>query len=263
MLAPNDTELAAPRPESQPQPWKFWGTTLWAVAMMATFTVVGVVWLFALATRIDLDPDTTREDFRALVHSHLALEIAGFVVAGICGFAVMGLAIRLSGIGIRDYLGLVAPRAHDIGLGFLGLIAIYLAFWLLFYLLGDPQSRFVVNLYREAHSGSYVPFLLLGTVVVAPFCEEVLFRGFLYGGWAVSRLRPLGAVVLTSAAWTAMHTQYDWPILAQIFCMGFLYGAIRRRGGATTTTMILHAGQNAWSFAYFELLDRFGLIAAS
>jgi len=34
-------------------------------------------------------------------------------------------------------------------------------------------------------------------------------------------------------------------VLSQIFCIGLLYGWIRQRGESTTTTMILHAGQNA------------------
>ena len=91
---------------------------------------------------------------------------------------------------------------------------------------------------------------------------EVLIRGFLYRGWAASRLGPIGAVVLTSAVWTILHTQYDWLVLSQIFCIGLLLGAIRRRGGSTTSTMILHAIQNSWSFVFFVLLDKLGLIGA-
>jgi membrane protease YdiL (CAAX protease family) len=265
--APTETSANAPTDAigaraAPPQRWKFWGTTLWAVAIAATFVVVGAVWMFGLAMWSGPQPDISIDDFRLLLRSHLALEIAGFVVAALCAFAVLALAIRLTGVGMREYLGLVAVRSRDIKLGLAGLIAIYLAFWVVFYLTGSSPSHYVVDLYRGAQTSGVLWLVLLAVVVAAPFVEEVLIRGFLYRGWAASRLGPIGAVVLTSAVWTILHTQYDWLVLSQIFCIGLLLGAIRRRGGSTTSTMILHAIQNSWSFVFFVLLDKLGLIGA-
>jgi membrane protease YdiL (CAAX protease family) len=252
---------AAPEATARPQRWKFWGTTLWAVAILVTFVVVGGLWMFGLVVWSRPDPELAPDDFLTLRHAQLALEIAGFVVAGACAFSVLALAIRLTGVGMRAYLGLIPARARDVGLGFAGLLVIYLVFWLVFYLAGNAPSRYAVDLYRAARTDGTLPLLLLGTVIAAPLCEELLIRGFLYRGWAASRLGPSGAIVLTSAVWAVLHTQYDWLILAEIFCIGLLYGEVRRRGGSTTATMMLHATQNAWSFAYFELLDRLGLIS--
>jgi hypothetical protein len=176
---------------------------------------------------------------------------------------VLALAIRLTRLGMREYLGLIRPRGRDLGLGLVGLITIYLAFWLVFYLVGNSPSRYAVNLYRDALTSGSLPLLLLGLVVAAPLGEELLIRGFLFRGWAASRLGPTSAIVLTALVWTFLHTKYDWLVLFQIFCIGVLYGWVRRRGGSTTATMILHAGQNAWSFAYFLLLDKLGLIAGA
>lgn len=255
---PSDVTPATAAP---PQRWKFWGTTLWAVAIAATFVVVGAVWMFGLAMWSSPEPDISVDDFRLLLRSHLALEVAGFVVATLCAFAVLALAIRLTGVGIREYLGLVAVRSRDIKHGLAGLIAIYVAFWLVFYLTGSSPSHYVIDLYRGAQTSGVLWLVLFAVVVAAPFVEEVLIRGFLYRGWAASRLGPIGAVVLTSAVWAILHTQYDWLVLSQIFCIGLLLGAIRRRGGSTTSTMILHAIQNSWSFVFFELLDKLGLIS--
>jgi membrane protease YdiL (CAAX protease family) len=255
-------EMAAP-PIRPPGRWKFWTTTLWAVAGAATFVAVGAAWMAALAIWVDTEPGGSAEHFRELLHSHLALEAAGFGVAAVCGFAVLGLAIRLSGLGLREYLGLVRPRAQDLKWGLVGLVAIYLVFWMVFYLAGASPSRYAVGLYRDAMANGHLPILLLGIVVAAPLGEELLIRGFLFRGWAASWLRPTGAIVLTSVVWTVLHTQYDWLVLSQIFCIGLLYGWIRQRGESTTTTMILHAGQNAWSFAFFLLIDKLGLIAGA
>jgi membrane protease YdiL (CAAX protease family) len=254
-------ERAAPSPP--PQCWKFWATTLWAVAGVATFMVVGAAWMFALAVWGDAEPEPAIEHYQTLLRSHQALQAAGFGVAAVCGFGVLALAIRLTGLAIPEYLGLIRPQARDLGWGLAGLVAIYLAFWLVFYLVGNSPSRYAVNLYRDALTNGSLPVLLLGLVVAAPLGEELLIRGFLFRGWAASRLGPTGAIVLTALVWTFLHTQYDWLVLSQIFCIGLLYGWIRRRGGSTTATMILHAGQNAWSFAFFLLLDKLGLIAGA
>jgi uncharacterized protein len=249
-------EITAPKPPR----WKFWGTIFWGVAIVATFIVVAAVWLFALVVWINPDPETSPDRFGTLLQTHLGLAVTGFAAAAAFAFGVLALAIRLSGVGMREYLGLIPPRARDVGIGLVGLIVIYLAFWLLVYLVGHPPLRYVVNLYREALADGSLPLVLFGVVIAAPFGEELLIRGFLYRGWAASRLGPTGAIVLTSAVWTFLHTQYDWLILTELFCIGLLFGWIRRRGGSTTATMILHAAQNAWSFAYFALLDTLHLI---
>jgi uncharacterized protein len=86
------------------------------------------------------------------------------------------------------------------------------------------------------------------------------FRGFLYRGFAASRLGPAGAIGLTSAGWALAHPQYDWPIFTEVFCIGLLYGWIRHRGGSTTTTIILHSVQNAWSIAYLAVIEMLGMV---
>jgi len=243
------------------QCWKFWATIFWAVAAVATFIVVAAVWLFALATWIYPDPEISTDSFSALLQTHQGPALAGFAVATACAFGILSLAIRLTGVGMREYLGLMSPRPRDLGIGLAGLVAIYLAFWLASILAGHPSLRYVANLYREAQADGSLPLLLFGVVVAAPCGEELLIRGFLYRGFAASRLGPTGAIVLTSLVWTFLHTQYDWLILTELFCIGLLLGWIRRRGGSTTATMILHAAQNAWSVGYFALLDTLGLIA--
>ncbi len=69
-------------------------------------------------------------------------------------------------------------------------------------------------------------------------------RGFLLRGWSQSFLRPVGAVVLTSAVWTGLHTQYNWFYLSEIFSIGLLLGYLRYRCGSTWLTVMLHATIN-------------------
>jgi membrane protease YdiL (CAAX protease family) len=77
-------------------------------------------------------------------------------------------------------------------------------------------------------------------VIVAPISEEVAFRGFLFRGLSASWLGVSGTLIATSAAWTAMHVQYDAFTLAQIFLIGLLLGWIRWASGSTLLTIGLH-----------------------
>jgi uncharacterized protein len=84
--------------------------------------------------------------------------------------------------------------------------------------------------------------------------EELLVRGFLLRGWAASRLGPAGAILLTSAIWTAAHTQYDALFLIDIFSIGLLLGWIRQRSGSTLATIFLHATQNTAALIQVAIL---------
>jgi membrane protease YdiL (CAAX protease family) len=217
------------------------------VASLATHFVVGAAW-FALL-------------FFSPQRHHLAAYIAAYALAAASGLAVLALAIRLSGVGMRQYLGLIPPRLRDVGLGLAVLAAIYFTFWLVSVLIGLPLRGAVISRYRLAEGNGSLAVLLFNEIIASPVYEELLIRGFLYHGFAASRLGPTGAVVVTSAVWAVVHMQYDWFVRSKLFCIGLLFGAIRQRGGSTATTTILHATWNGWPFLYFVLVDWLGLVA--
>jgi membrane protease YdiL (CAAX protease family) len=230
--------------------WKFWGTTLWLIAIMAAFLIVeiivmvaGVVWL-GLDSGLDLSKS---EIHKQLLFAHGALPLSIAIgAATVSAFAVLALAVRLSRIGMRDYLGLILPQRRDVMIGVAGLALLYIVFSLTKYLArGSLSAKFVIDLYHDAYSLGYLPAMVIAIVVVAPIMEELLVRGFLLRGWAASRLGPTGAIVLTSAIWTVAHTQYDVLFLIDVFSIGLLLGWIRQRSGSTLVTIFLHAMQNS------------------
>lgn len=84
-------------------------------------------------------------------------------------------------------------------------------------------------------------------VVLAPLSEELLFRGFAYAGLAPSRIGPVGAIVLTSAVWAVIHVQYAWPLIAQIFIFGVVFGIVRWRSGSLWPPIIAHGIVNLFA----------------
>ena len=49
------------------------------------------------------------------------------------------------------------------------------------------------------------------------------------------------AIVVISVLWAALHIQYDWAGMLQIFVIGLFLGFVRWRSGSTLLTFVLHA----------------------
>ena len=88
-------------------------------------------------------------------------------------------------------------------------------------------------------------------VILTPFFEELLFRGFLYRGLAKSRVGVTGAILITAVVFGLIH----WDLNAQVsgnlvmvisnVLLGLLLGWIRWRRGSTTATILVHASYNS------------------
>jgi membrane protease YdiL (CAAX protease family) len=103
---------------------------------------------------------------------------------------------------------------------------------------------FMGDVLRSAQAEGALWLLVIAFCVAAPMSEELFARGFLYRGWSESFLRPAGAIVLSSLAWTALHLQYDWFFFGEVFSIGLLLGYLRYRTGSTWLTVVLHGLNN-------------------
>src|SRR4029077_3273392 len=78
------------------------------------------------------------------------------------------------------------------------------------YFSGQTTPASMLDSYRTARHAGLLWLLLIADCLVAPVTEEFAMRGFLFRGWSKSFLGPVGAILLTSAIWTLLHTQYSW-----------------------------------------------------
>jgi membrane protease YdiL (CAAX protease family) len=240
------------RPSAPPcEPWKFWATSGFALAALAAWFaaqfLAEAIAIFAFAgASAGIAEDATKR---------LLFGLSVSVAAAPAPIAVTALAARLARCRVVDYLALHWPRRGDLVLG-LALIVVLVP-------LGDLASYlsgraiippFVVEAYRSAREANALFLLALALVIVAPLTEEWLFRGFLLGGYAVSRLGHIGAVIVTSAAWASMHVQYEFFFIAQIFILGLVFGWLRLRSGSMVLTLLLHALVNFYALAQTALL---------
>jgi uncharacterized protein len=174
------------------------------------------------------------------------LLIALSVVMGLP--AVLGalwLATRLARTPFADYLALRGTSWKNFLGGALALIILIVAWDAVSRAMGrDVAPSFMTDVVKSAQDDGVLWLLVIALCVAAPVTEEILVRGFLYRGWSESFLRPLGAIVLSSLVWTAMHLQYDWFFFGEIFSIGLLLGYLRYRTGSLWLTIFVHGLNN-------------------
>ena len=225
--------------DTQPcEPWKFWASTAWAIAALlawvaAQFLIAGIFVVY-----VGLPPGATPAEVEKLSLFVLLVAI-GSAPAPI---AVIALAVRLARCRFSDYLALVWPARGDFLLGLACIVVLLPLGDLASYLSGrDVVPPFVVESYKNAEESGTLVLLALAFGVAAPVMEEFIFRGFLLPGYFASRIGAANGIALTSAAWAAMHVQYELFFIVQIFILGMVFGWLRWRSGSTLLTLILHA----------------------
>jgi hypothetical protein len=239
-------ETAVPTPVVQtprpPRIWKFWGTALWGLFIFAAMFVgqIAVVGYFILRQG---------GSFNAASLIHVVgggLTISLSVIMGLP--AVLGalwVAIRLSRTPFADYLALRWPSWGNLLIGVVALFVLVMGWDLISRLTGrEVEPGFMGDVLKSARADGALWLLVLAFCVAAPITEEFFARGFLYRGWSESFLRPVGAIILSSVVWTALHLQYDWFFLGEVFSIGLLLGYLRYRGHSIWLTVILHGLNN-------------------
>jgi hypothetical protein len=231
--------IAPPRPGPQPQPWGLIGTIAWGAGGVCVWFMVQFAAIIAfLAWRHTVAPGTV--EIHKLANDGFLLAVV-VILAGPAWVGVSVFAARLRGWRARDYLALVAPKKAEILFGIACLAPVLIGFDVLTYMLGrDIVPTFMREAYASAKQAGSLPLFFLAVVVVGPITEEIAFRGFLFRGLSVTWLGVAGTLILTSAAWAAMHVQYDTFTVAQIFLIGLLLGWLRWASGSTLLTIALH-----------------------
>jgi hypothetical protein len=228
--------------ERPPRVWKFWGTALWGLFVFAAMFVgqIGVVAWFVLQRGAPIDIAAAVQ----VVGGGLTISLS--VVMGLPAvLAALWIAIRISRTPFADYLALRWPSWTDLAIGAVALIVLVIGWDLLSRAAGrEIVPGFMGEVLNSARADGSLWLLVIAFVIAAPVSEEFFARGFLYRGWSESFLGPVGAIVLSSLVWTALHLQYDWFFFGEVFSIGLLFGYLRYRSHSTWLTTILHGLNN-------------------
>jgi membrane protease YdiL (CAAX protease family) len=150
------------------------------------------------------------------------------------------LVVRRRGLDAREYLGLTRFTVRDFLVGVLAIAGLAAVLYGVAHVANlDMVPTFQTDSFTSARRAGWLIPLLLAVVLIGPIGEEIMFRGFLYRGWV--RPGSLVTPILTiTVLWSAMHLQYDWFGITQVFLIGLVLGWLRWRSGSTSLTIALH-----------------------
>jgi membrane protease YdiL (CAAX protease family) len=212
-----------------PRIWKFWGTVLWGLFVFAAMFVgqMAVVAWFVHA-----------------VGGGLTISLS--VIAGLPAVLLaLWIAIRVSRTPFADYLALRGTSWINFLIGAVALAVVVMGWDLLSRIAGrEVTPGFMGDVLQSARADGALWLLVLAFCVAAPVSEELFARGFLYRGWSETLLGPVGAILLSSLVWTALHLQYDWFFFGEVFSIGLLLGYLRYRFNSTWLTIFVHGLNN-------------------
>jgi len=214
--------------------WGYWATLGWGllafIAGQLVALAVVVVWRADALSSLAQNPYDGR--FLALL----------LFISTPITIAVFALAVRLARWRFSDYLALEWPPTHYVTTGVAWLVGLIAVGDALLYFGGLPLvTPFQQQSYATAAAEGWLVPMLVAAVLVAPLSEELMFRGFLFRGWARSERSTWPAIVVISLVWAGLHVQYDWTGILQIFVIGLFLGWTRWRSGSTLLTFLLHA----------------------
>jgi uncharacterized protein len=230
---------------ARPPPWGYFGSVVWTLLAFGLGSIAGMIFYVvmigleqtvALSQKINIDP-SVRFDGVLLAYVYVA--------SSIVQIAVFVFAIRLKRWEVTEYLALIAPAARAI-FPALALVAalVLITDGALAFFGKNPVPEFQIVSYRTAKAAGLLPLLFAVIVLIAPLAEEIMFRGFLYRGFVRRPNHAPYAILVISLVFAAIHQQYDWFGLTQVFLMALLFGWVRWWSGSTILTVLMHVLAN-------------------
>ena len=223
-----------------PRPWGLWASLGWYLLI---FEVEGRIYDYVLSTT----------GLQAFLDRTYVLHVLGILLAWGLNLLIILLAVWLTRIPVRDYLGWTCPHMRDVALAIAVPVALYAAFCLLLFYGGAATGA--VEDYRATIAAGTSPwwFVLQAwpTLLMSPFVEETFFRGFLWRG-VQSRFGNGMAFLVSTPLFAAMHYDYwlaggsvNYFAVGQYLVSSAVFGWLRWRSGGTIAPMIAHALDNA------------------
>jgi membrane protease YdiL (CAAX protease family) len=230
-----------------PAPWGYFTTVAWAVFAFVVSNVAAIAysyWIFGLdQLRAMIEAG---DDLNAKFDGVLIANIT--ILSAIVQIVIIAFAIRIRRWSFPDYLGLTLPPRHVIVQTLVLLVALLVVMEGVTLAFGyNTVPPFQVISYRTAkEAGGLIP-LFAAVVLFAPVAEEVVFRGFLYRGFVRKPGHEPYVILIITLVWMAVHQQYDWVGLLQIFVIGLLLGWVRWSTGSIGLTILMHMAANLFA----------------
>lgn len=227
--------------------WKYFFTALWGIGLAAWVGVALLVAQYAVAfVLVKILPEEQ-------LQSNVVNSVYQAITYAICLVLTVLLPWKIiKAKTSRNELGLHGvPTWTDVLLAPLFFIAVLLAANMLMMLLAallpgtidwqQAQETGYSGLYRT--SDFVMAFACL--VILAPVCEEIIFRGWLYGKLR-TKMSALPAILITSILFGLMHGQ--WNVGVTVAAMSIGMCVQRELTGTIWSGMLVHIIKNGLAF---------------
>ena len=235
--------------------WGFAGTVAWSVVIAISFMLVQIVTLM-IYVGIQQPDITSQADIETYIKqvefNGLFLSVATLATFFSCSLLMMGIIKLKKGSNLQHYFGLYSIEFKTVRFWFLVFVCLMVVTELITYLLGKPLVPDVIKTVYTSTDSTWLLFIAI--VIAAPIFEELFFRGFIITGLSSTFFGPVGAVVLSSIAWAAIHTQYDFYFVSIIFIYGLFLGFVRLKTNSVLLTIGLHAFLNLASMIQTSMI---------
>jgi membrane protease YdiL (CAAX protease family) len=246
-------EFLPPRPPepSEAPPEEPRGLPLWApfATMAAVFVIVSLVSIAVIGIAVASDSTIKASDPpESLTLVLTVVQDAVLVLAAALTLKLVLGRVAPSDLGVRPVVDW--RRALKVA------AACYAAYWVvatfLSALFKPPEQQIVTDLKTEHAAGIVIGFAVL-TCVVAPICEELFFRGFMFAAFA-RRLGPRWAALIAGAIFGLVHAPNPAVSLIALGVLGVCLCALFWRTQSIIPCMALHALNNSISFGVTKSL---------
>jgi uncharacterized protein len=240
--------IAQQKPSSQTRglgvDWPAW-TAPAALLSGVVMAAVGALLIEIPAALLGVRVDNTQLP-PGLVIAGTAVQDCAFVLAAVIFAGVGGRAVHAWQLGLRP-----TPLGRGARLVLFTLLAFFL-FSVLWSLAFHPGKE---ELLKQLGVDTGTTLLILAsalTCVVAPICEELLFRGFFFVALSTWR-GPLPAALITGLVFGAVHL-FSAPALdlVPLAVLGFALCLLYRRTGSLYPCIATHCLNNSIAFGALE-----------
>lgn len=191
-----------------------------------------------------------------LNNSVIAQFIYSLIVEGLSVFILWRFLLRFKSS--FQSIGLKKPALKDISYIIGGFVVYFIGYLLLSYIVGRIDHNYNANQqqavgFDSAKQGWQLVLAFLSLVLLPPFVEELLFRGFLYSG--LKKAMPVvWAALLTSILFAFPHLFESsgngllWVAGIDTFVLSLVLVYLREKTGSLWASIGLHALKNALAF---------------
>lgn len=161
-------------------------------------------------------------------------------------------------------IGLLKPRWRDLRYGLLAVPAYYVVYLIVV----SVASRLIPGLnvdqqqqigFNNVHGALPLVLTFISLVILPPFTEELMVRGFLYSSFRKA-MRIVPAAIITSLLFAAAHLSEGGPAgplyIAAIdtFILSLFLIYLREKTGSLWSSITLHASKNCVAFVVLFVL---------